>query len=492
MAVEPGGYPVPRFEPRRSGEIVPEWQTRFGAGANTASNTDDGLLIDTLTALSQAVDERGLEAYNSGFFNTAEGLNLDALVGGLFGTQRSPDRGSVGPVVVYGELGTIVSPASIPSEVSTAQRGDVYTLDGPVEIEFTATVVFVFGPTSGVGTSTKIVIDSVDYGPTLTVLGTGLDVANNMWALLPLSDSKIVSKNEVFEDAFGNGVIVLSLVSPFNSEVTATASNAEQFRGVETLATSNEPGPIAGDAFQITTINTTITGWIGVVNLEAVTPGATEDTDAEYRERHLQTLGKGGTSSLIALQSILLDEDRNPGSEYVKIYNNPLGQVDAAGRDAHSFEVVAEGGLTDTIVGLIWENHPLGIRSFGAQAFTVVDTRAAGNHIISLTRPTKLFIWIDVVITAGEGFPSDPISDIQEEVAQDLTAFGATLGIGRDIYIDELLQALSISGTAAIVVTRGVRSSAAESKPSMTAGNLDVDDDQLTVWDVARISTVVQ
>ncbi len=492
MTVEPGGYQVPRFEERRSGEVVPEWQLRLGAGSNVASNTDDGLLIDILTALTQALDERGLDAYNSGFFNTAAGLNLDALVGGLFGTERSPDRGSVGPVVVYGEQGTIISPASIPSEVSTTQRGDVYTLDGPVEIEFTAIVVFVFGPTSGVGSSTSIIIDGQTYGPTLAVLGSGLDIANNMWSLLPFTDSKIVNKNAVFEDAFGNGVIILNLASPFNAEVISTASDSEQFRGVETLATSNEPGPIAGDAYQITTINTPITGWAGVVNTEAVTLGATEDTDAEYRERHLQTLAKGGTSSLIALQSILLDEERNPGSEYVKIYNNPSGTVDAAGRDAHSFEVVAEGGLTDTIVSLIWENHPLGIRTFGAQGFIVVDTRAAGLHIINLTRPTKLFIWVDVIITAGEGFPSDPISDIQEEVAQAFTAFGATLGIGRDIYIDELLQSLSISGTESILVFIGSTPSEAGPKPTLTAANLTIGEVGLSVWSVARIATVVQ
>jgi hypothetical protein len=490
MAVDPGGYPVPRYEGRRADIVVPQWQLRFGAGSNTASNTDDGLLIDVITALSQAADERGAEAYNSGFFNTAVGLQLDQLIGGFFGTKRAGDRSSVGPVIVYGESGTIISPAAAPDEIATADRQDLYTVAGPVELGFTNIAVFVFAPTTGVGTSTEITVNGVTYGPSLGVEGTGKAVAQNQWALMPSSDAQYSSKHDVFEDQDGNGVLVLTLNDLFNTTVTATASQVEQYRGTETLAKSIEPGAIQGDAYQLTVINTPVSGWIGVVNLEAVTLGATEDTDAQYRQRHLRTIAKGGTSTLIALKSILLDESRNPGVEYVQIYNNPVAPTDAQGRPGHSFEVVAEGGTDATLVDLIWENHPMGIQSYGLTTVTLVDERLAGDHLVSYTRPEKRYIWVDVVITAGEGFPSDPISDIQNEVATTFEAFGTALGVGRDVYIDEMLQALNIPGVSSVVIALGASSSAAIN-PGTAVSNLLIDDRQLSVWAVDRIQTVV-
>lgn len=486
MAVDPGGYDVPRFEERRADEIVPEWQLRFGAGSNTASSTDDGLIIDTLTAFAQACDEKGSLAYNSGFFNTATGLNLDALIGGLFGTQRAPDRGSTGQVVVYGDEGTIVSPAADPSQVSTP-RGDVYGLTGPVTLEFGNIAVFVFGPTSGTGTSTTMTIGVDTYGPTLALQGTGFQVAQNMHALLPGSDVNIADKNEPYEDASGNGVLVIDLTGLQNSTVSATASEAEQFRGVaQTLATSVEPGDIPGQEGQINTIATPLDGWQGVMNTETVTPGATEDTDAEYRQRHLDTLGKGGTSSLIALISILRDITRNPGVEFVQIYNNPEGLTDSSGRPGHSFEVVIKGGEDLTIVTLIWENHPLGIQTFGAEEFLIEDERTAGTHIIRFTRPTEKPVYAKVTITAGEGFPAEDVSDIQNDVANTFVTFGDSLGIGRNVYIDELKQQLDISGTQSIEIELGF------SPPPATApANLTVGENELTTWDVSQIVTVV-
>lgn len=491
MAVDPGGYDVPKYEDRRADDVVPEWQSRFGAGSNTASSTDDGNIIDQLTAFLQAVDERGSFAYNSGFFNTATGLNLDALIGGLFGSQRAPDRGSTTTAIVYGEVDTVVSPAADPSQVSTS-IGDVYSVSGPVTIEFSDIAVFVFGPSTD-GSVPTITIQSDTYTTTIPIIGTGLQVAEGMWSVLPTSDANIVSKNDPFEDPFGNGIIVLNLTGLLNASVETTGSESATFRGVETPVTSEEAGPIPGLAYEITTINSPIDGWEGVVNLDGVSPGALEDTDAQYRQRHLDTLGKGGTSTLIALKSILLDITLNPGVEYVEIYNNPKSSTDSAGRPGHSFEVVIEGGEELTIVTLIWENHPLGIETFGSTSVLISDTRAAGTHEIKYTRPTKRFVWSDVTITAGEGFPSEQISDIQESVAQSLTDFGQTLGVGRDIYIDELKQQIEVPGTQSVMILLGTASSATAPKPPVSAANVTVSDTELTVWDVSKISvTVIQ
>lgn len=490
MAVDPGGYNVPRFEERRADEVVPEWQSRFGAGSNVASSTDDGLLIDELTAFLQAVDQKGSLAYNAGFFNSATGLNIDNLIGGLFGSIRAPDRGSIGPVVLYGDDGTIVSPANDPSEVSTP-RGDVYSVAGPTTLVFSNLAVFIFGPAFGGVTTTTITLGGTAYGPTTDVIGTGFQVAQNMHAALPSSgDVNILSVNDIYEDPAGNGVLVLTLTGLLNSTVAATASQVAQSRGVEADATSIEPGAIPGQEGQLNTINTPISGWLGAVNLEDVTPGAAEDTDAQYRQRHLDTLGKGGTSTLIAMLSILRDITRNPGVEYVQIFQN-LEPVIVDGRPGRSFEVVIEGGAELTIVTLIWENHPLGIQTFGSTSVAIEDSRAAGQHLISYSRPMLRHVWVDVVITPGEGFPSTDTSDIQNQVSIELAAFGVTLGIGRDVYIDELKQQISLSGTQSIVITLGATALATDPKPALFPANLDVLERELTVWDVGKIEVTV-
>ncbi len=485
--VEPGGYEVLPFEDRRI-QVVDLWKGHFGPDSDTASETPDGLVIDILTKMAVAVDERGSEAYQAAFFTTAVGLQLDALLKPLFNSERAPDRGSAGTITVYGDLGTAI-PAG--SEASTTGRGDVYVVDTAVELEFSTTAVVVFGPATGPATSTTITIAGTLYAPFGVFNGTGLQVAQNQKAAMPASDVNILSISEAYEDPAGNGVLVIQLTGFLSAISTASASTVADFRGSTTTVTSEEPGAIPGDAFTITTITSGPKGWEGVTNLETVSPGALEDTDAQYRARHLATLGKNGSGTILSLLGQLRDIRLNPGVESVEVYNNFTGVTDANGLPPHSYEVVIEGGDADTIATIIWEDHQLGIESGGVVVKFITDPRAAGTHRIRFTLPTDRHVWCDVAIVAGEGFPPDEISDIEEAVSNSLFTFGQTLGVGRDIYIDELKQKIGIAGVASVTISLGTRPLATDSKPALIAANIDIAARELSIWDIGKIDVTV-
>lgn len=485
--VEPGGYEVLPFEDRRI-QVVDLWKEHFSPDSDTASETPDGLIIDVLTKMAVAVDERGSEAYQAGFFTTATGLDLDAILKPLFNSERAPDRGSAGTITVWGDLGTTIPAAS---EASTTGRGDVYVVDTAVEIEFGTIAVVLFGPATGAPTTTSITIAGTPYFPAGVFNGTGLEVAANQLASMPASDANIVSISEAFEDPAGNGVLVIQLTGFLSVVSTAGASTVADFRGVTTTVTSEEPGAIPGDAFTITTITSGPKGWLGVVNLAAVTPGALEDTDAQYRARHLDTLGKNGAGTILSLLGQLRDIRLNPGVESVEVYNNFTSVMDANGLPPHSFEVVIKGGDADAIAKIVWEDHQLGIESFGLVTKFIQDPRAAGTHRIRFSRVIERHVWADVDIVAGEGFPPDEISDIQAAVSNDLVTFGDTLGVGKDVYIDVLKQKISLDGAESITISLGTRPLATDPKPAVVSANIDIDEREISIWDLGKIAVTV-
>lgn len=478
--VEPGGYLVQTFEENRSQVVVPAWKQAYGADADTASDSPDGLLIDLLTKKLGAVDERGSEAYQAAYFTTAVGLQLDAQLRPLFNSERAPARGSQGPVILYGTLGTTIVASA---EVSTEDRGDVFVVDLPVELKFGDTAVVVFGPAVNDPTFTQINISGVAYPNLAGITGTGVEIASSQKLVMPASDSRIRAINGPYEDPSGNGVLVIELNGLLDVQSTASASQVDDYRGTEGNVTSSEAGEIPGDAGSITRISTPISGWSGVVNIADVSLGALEDTDAQYRQRHLQTLGKNGDTTLLGLKGRLLDIRDNPGVEFVEIFNRPTGDA--------NYLVVVKGGDEDTIATLIWEHSPIGYETLGDLTFDIDDPRAAGLQTVRFSRTTDLYVWADIIVQAGEGFPAEEVSNIANANANALSEFGNTLGISRDIYLDELKQQLDIPGSRSITVRLGVTGSASDPKPAVAANNIILDQLELSLWSASRINTTV-
>lgn len=484
--VIPSGYTVQRLPERRE-NIVARWKDAFGQDSDVAPNTHDGNLIDQIGAGAQACDEAGSLAYQAGFFTTATGLSLDSLIGGLFGTKRGQDTGSKGELLVYGEPGTVLITAS---EVSTRDAGVVYALDSSVQIEYSDTVVFVFGPASG-STFTILTLGPISYAPVSSVSGTGVEVAQHQRDSMPSSDAQIDTLYPVFEDPAGNGVLVVKMTSILNTGSAADASTLDEYRGSTVSATSVDPGDQPGEELSIINILTGgQTGWEGVTNLDEVTPGFLTDMDAEYRQRHLDTLGRNGSRTMPAVISILRDITKNPGVEYVEVYNNPAF-VTVDGRPPKSYECVVEGGSDLTIASLIYTHGPEGIETFGSTLIFLNDDRRVAPFEIRFTRPTKKHVWMHVTITGGEGFPSTEITSLQTQVQNQLFDFGRTLGVGRDIYRDELKQFIQIRGVQTILIEMGTTPLSSDPQPGLSDADVSILEKELSIWDVGKISVEI-
>lgn len=482
----PGGFQLDRYEESRV-KFVQSWQDGFGPGSNTASDTPDGHIIDWGSGMGQSVlDKCGL-AYQSGFLTTSGSVNqASQILGPLFNSFPKQATSSTGQVLAFGTVGT---PIIAGSAMSTSQQGDRYLMDSTAEIEQSRWVVFVWSPALDLSSQT-VVIGPQSYGPTLALEGTGLEVATNIWSFLPVQDAQIVKKYDPYEDPNGNGVLIIETSGVLSALGTATASDVETLRGSLMAVTSEEQGAIPGESLTITQINTSTTGWDGVANLASVTIGSNADSLARYIQRHLDTLGKNGTSTLVGLIGRLRDVSVNPGIEYVEIYNNPFNIPDAEGRPPHSFEVVKLGGNDLTTAQLIWENHPLGIETIGQQDFLVEDPRTNNTHLVRLTNAEELFAWVDITITPGEGFPTLETSDIQAQVATNVVALGQSRGVGQDAYTKDISASMRLTGVEACLVETGIAFSAASAKPALSAANLTVSDLQILRWDTVRITVL--
>jgi hypothetical protein len=484
---DPGGLQTDRYEESRA-KIVESWKDKFGPDANTASDTPDGHIIDWGTQMVQTVNEQQASAYQAQFLTTVRNVNGAAqIIGPLFGTQPQQATGSTGEILAFGDVGTAIGQGSV---CSTAQSGARFSTDQTLAIEQSIWLAFRFGPAVQ-STAVEIVIGPEDYGPSFGIVGTGLEVAQTAQGLF-IPDPQVATIYDAYEDANGLGVLILETTGIYSAAVSATNSDSEFWRGSLMPVTSEELAPIEAGALTITRVNTPAPndGWKGCANLASVTVGSNADSLAQYIQRHLDTLGKNGTSTLVGLLGRLRDTDVNPGNEYVEIYNNPTGET-VDGRPLKSFEVVYRGGSGQTVAEIIWENHPLGIQSVGEQEYTINDPRTSQPHSVYATLAHDLFAWCDVSITPGEGFPSTPVSDLQVQVANAIVAFGETRGVGLDAYVKDYATAMGLTGVEDCTISFGVTNSAVAPKPPLSPSNLIVADSDILLWDTVRVEVVI-
>ena len=486
--IAPGGFQTLRYEELRT-KFVTNWKNEYGPEAETASNTPDGHIIDWGTAMAQAVQEQSAASYQAAFLTTVLNVNGAAqIIAPMFGTQPQPATPSTGEILAFGIVGTVIGTGSV---CSTAQNGSRFATDQTLEIEQSIWTVFTFGPAT-ISTGAQITIGPTTYPLSFGVVGTGLEVAQAAQATLSV-DAQIATIHDAYEDANGLGVLIVETVGILSASVITTNSDSLFWRGSLMPVTSEELAPIEAEALSLTRVDTPAPGdgWKGCANLASVTVGTDADTLAQYIQRHLDTLGKNGTSTLVGLLGRLRDLEVNPGNEYSEIFNNPLGPVDSEGRPGHSFEVVFLGGSGQTVAEIIWENHPLGIQSVGETMYVINDPRTSKPHSVFATMATEFFAWVDVTIVPGEGFPTTETSDLQVQIANAIVAFGRTRGVGMDSYLKDVSSSWKLEGVKSCVIEMGFTASAVSPKPTLFPSNIIVSDTNILRWDTVRISVVI-
>ena len=481
--LSPAGFNVPTFAETRQ-VVVDLWRDAYGQNAQTGSDSVDGLWIDIIARSLTLLWEGAGDAYNSGFFQTAEGQGLD-LVLAILGLERLDAAESTLELALYGLDTTVIT------------AGSLFQVEGILESQFQTDVSLTLGATDLVYV-VRIVAVAVGETYTVTVDGTpnayvalgGDTVEDIRDALIALIDpAPVVAANSGGTAPSGEAVLVLDLTAVVVVTSTATTpANIEQFDADRVATTATETGPTAAVAGTVDVTINPVAGLTGSTNTVDATVGRDRETDAEYRTRARDLLNSRGSASPDALVDRLLLLD---GVTDARVIENLTDSVDAGGRPPHSFEAVVLGGVSSVIGQTLWDHKAAGIETFGNIGVSVTDTVGA-THVVSFSRATVLFVHGDVTATAGEGFSSVGIPETDIAVA--LAAFGNALGLGRDVYNQQAEAAClgSIDGLASVVVDLGTTISPVLPTPPLSPADIIVDDEsEITDWDTSRITVTI-
>lgn len=492
------GLQTPRFVEART-LVVTRWKAKFGDNAQTASDTPDGLIIDVIALVLTLVWDGVASVYASSFFLTAVGVPLDLILD-LFGRRRLEARASTASCVWYGDANTTISgtPPSSASVEDTKTRFDVDAAGvtttagggGPMVVRI---ITAVDGETYAIDVSTT--------SESTTVAGGSSSPASIADALATqlATDNPTATVSRGGEDPDGTAVIVLeglgAGVVTVGGSATTPASQDVRF-GVRLGMTAQETGPSAALVGNLNTIETPISGIDGVCNTDDATVGRNIETDPDFRARHLDTLNSGGAGSVPAIRARILDR-LGDDVQYVRVFeNDTFATVD--GRPPKSFETVWIGtagtATEEAVAAEILQAKPAGIQPFGSLTTVVNDAQGTPRNI-GHSRGAERYLHLDIIVTAGEGFPTtgDPEGAIEAAVVAYLDEGGAgELGLGSDFYRFQLGTPIgaAVAGIASVVITADDTANPGDT-PTLTASDVAVAEGSILRVDSSRVSVSI-
>jgi uncharacterized phage protein gp47/JayE len=242
-------------------------------------------------------------------------------------------------------------------------------------------------------------------------------------------------------------------------------------------AESVETGVVVGNSGTITVIETPVSGWQFVINLEDADLGADIETDESLRIRRELELARAGKSPADAIRADILDVE---GVTHATVFYNDTDETDADGVPPHSVEVLVRGGDDQDIWDTLFDSVAAGIRTFGTEEGTTEDSEGT-EHPIKFSRPEEIEIYVDVFVTKDpDTYPADGDDQIKEAI---VTA-GDARGTGLDA-VASWVTAQVFSVTGVLDVT-GVQIDDAPA-PSGSA-TIPITKRQLAKYDTSRIT----
>lgn len=347
-------------------------------------------------------------------------------------------------------------------------------------------------------TSTPVPFLAQTYGPIPVPIGTLTEIVTPIAGWQSVTNFKAgVTGRNVETDAElrirrANSLRVLG-----NATVEAIRSRLlQEVPGVSSV-TIFENVTMTQDPFDITFSSDFVSGNNIQVDLDGTNIG-----NVSYAVSHLATIT--ALANLIASQSEIdsavvggtgnrsIQVTMKEG-EQVSIVLNVTGggaptYIIAGGRPPKSFEAVVQGG-TDAAVALkIWQSKPAGIQTFGNTSVVITDSQ--GNpQTINFTRAIPVYIWVTVALTLNpqETFPPNG----QQLVSNAILAYGNSLGIGVDVFIQRVQAAIfSVPGIASAVVQLA-RTFNPTDTPSYGTTDIVIGDTEISSWDLGRITVSI-
>lgn len=427
--------------------IDSELQDVFGDSVDLSDGSVLGQLV-TIVAERLVTLWELAEAINSSQDpNEATGPSLDSL-SFLTGTIRLPATASTTTLTLTGTPTTIVGAAS---EASTSSTSIDFATSASATIAtlaaWAASTAYVVGDrvTNTVGSTaaweaTVAGTSAGSGGPDTTGLSQGdTDVDNTVtWRFLGL----------------GAGAVDVAAVA------TAT-------------------GPSVGVAFDITTIETPVSGWDSVINLLDAVVGTNVETDEALRTRRQVELARAGTSTLDAIRADLLQV---AAVTAVTVFHNPTDVTDADSVPPHAVEALVLNGADQDIFDKLLASVAAGIATHGTESGTADDSEGT-SHAVEFSRPVEKNIWVEItLIKEAATYPSD--GDAQVELA--IVTFGDAQATGKDAVSSSIgSQAFGVTGVLDVTATKiGL------ADPPTLETTIAISLRELAVFDTSRITVV--
>lgn len=491
--------------------VVAYWREAYGTGAQTASDTPDGLMIDIITTLLFITWEGAVALYNNSFFGTAE---LDALIQILepLGMSQIPAKPSTAELVLLATATTIVAVETL---VRVGDTGGTFETDEEV--------------TTAVGTLTTVVVidaDPPDGSLDLTVTHGG-DVAAE--SFVASSSSAADAAQSLVNDLNGNVLFNANAAAFFGGEGTdgdsrvvivssPTAPSSVTIGGVTSdwgtyynntavvSASADSDGVTPGPVGAIDNLLTPITNLDHVFNYIQAVDGREDETASELRARWLSKLASGGCATAIQIRAGLLElvDSTGESADITEVginENESAVDLTPAGLPPHSFEAVVlqepVGGpytaAQDLLIAEeIYRCKPAGIQAYGDTVITVDG--AAGPRDIGFSRVEALDLYMTVTVTMGEKFPTtgDPAAAIRDAIVEYYTTGAGKLRKGCDFehatlgapVINTIPQVSGIAATSGSVATGGP-------PPAEDASDEVITEDQILIVAAARTVIVL-
>lgn len=425
------------FVPKTYEELLTEMRARAvtlfqdlltepGDIVDTSASTILGRLINLDIAGDSDLWQVAQQVYSAFDPNSATGIALDNLVayGGLI---RGEQTFSTAQALFTGDVGTLIDAGLTVRGTTT---GEDFTVRASVAINATGA--------SGIGVQITTVADSTLYtvsyaGATTTnTISYTSGVGATQASILSGIQAVILASHPSLSATIDGNILYIDRNSVFDVVTFTSSTNIGivKARKVGSLTAVNA-GPITGEANTITSVQTPKTGWDSVTNPTAVVAGEDVETDEELRERFRVSKYVRATNILEALYSDLIGLST---VTEVQIYENDTDVTDSNGVPAHSFLPIILGGDPIDIAQSIWENKPLGIRSYGNTTQTIFDSQGF-PHEIGFERPNPVDIYIRMDLTTDPNYPQNGDDLIKSNLA---SYFSTNFGIGDDVVYSRL------------------------------------------------------
>lgn len=394
--------------------------------------------------------------------NQAEGAWLDMLAALTF-AQRLPATRSRASCVFYGADGGQAGTGSI---VASPLTEVAFSVESNTAINKENAIEGIIAVQDVLEETYTVTVDSVGYSYAAAGTEEPDDILNEIKDEIDAASIDVTATVEN-EQLFIRSADVRT---PFEFSVTANLAIAEVGSPGEVVAL--ETGALVAPSMSITRIDSQVdsTNWDSVVNFQAATIGRNAETDVEFRQRRLETVGAQGAGTDEAIAAALRVV---PDVSYAFVVSNRGMTTDPDGRPPKSFEPIVEGGNPVDIANAIWQKMPAGIENYGLESPVTIEDSQGFTHDIYFTRPETKYLWIDLEIElyGEEVFPGTGTSQIRDQIV----AWAATeYDVGKDVIFQRIaIPVYRVPGIGEIKIEVGI-STDPDVEPAYAAENIPI------------------